>query len=75
LRRPFNAFGGILDGSPANEAGVPRKGHSEEQIVFALKPAENEVKAQAAREQESGFKPALKARVADFDSYRVIYLG
>jgi flavodoxin len=32
-------------------------------------------KAQASREQETGFKPALKAKVPNFDSYRVIYLG
>ena len=33
------------------------------------------VKAQAKREQESGFKPALKGKVASFDAYRVIFLG
>ena len=33
------------------------------------------VKAQAMREQESGFKPALKGQVRNFDSYQVIFLG
>ena len=33
------------------------------------------VKAQAMREQESGFRPALKGGVPDFDSYQVIFLG
>jgi len=33
------------------------------------------VKAQAMREQTSGFRPALKGRIANFDSYRVIFLG
>lgn len=31
-------------GSPAKEAEMPRKGHSEEQIVFALKQVENGAK-------------------------------
>ncbi len=31
-------------GSPAKEAELPRKGHSEEQIVSALKQAENGAK-------------------------------
>jgi flavodoxin len=32
-------------------------------------------KAQATHEQESGFKPVLKVRVPNFESYRVIYVG
>ena len=31
-------------GSPAKEAEMPRKGHSEEQIVFALRQVENGAK-------------------------------
>jgi flavodoxin len=33
------------------------------------------VKAQAMREQESNFRPALKAKIMNFDAYRIIYLG
>ena len=33
------------------------------------------VKAQASREQETGFRPALKGKVVNFDAYRVIFLG
>jgi len=33
------------------------------------------VKAQASREQESGFRPALKGKVPNFDSYRVVFIG
>ena len=40
----FRALEGILEGDPAKEAEIPRKGHSEEQIVFALKQAENGAK-------------------------------
>ena len=39
-------------------------------------PADYEaVKAQASREQDGGYRPALKGKVAAFDSYRVIFLG
>ena len=33
------------------------------------------VKAQAMREQGSDFRPALKGKIVNFDTYRVIYLG
>jgi len=33
------------------------------------------VKAQASREQETGFRPALKGKVPNFDSYQVVFLG
>lgn len=37
-------FLGASCGSPSKEAGMPRKGHSEEQIVFPLKRAESGIK-------------------------------
>jgi flavodoxin len=33
------------------------------------------VKAQASREQETGFRPTLKGKVLNFDSYQVVFLG
>ncbi len=39
-------------------------------------PAEyNDVTAQAKRELESGYRPALKTTLPDFDQYDIIYLG